>query len=116
MYYGYATYLPDFGSDVDTDYVQIMWFHFSVLGIASALVTFYLSKAFLLSFKVSLVTFIVAGIVFNLYSPEGNQYHWMDGVYELLFLYMLFGVSVLVLFNSTKKAEQKSPNKPIKRD
>ncbi|WP_206512411.1 hypothetical protein [Colwellia sp. Arc7-635] len=116
MIYGYATYLPQFGSDVNAEYIRTMWFHFSILGIACALLTFFLSKAFLLSFKVSLIIFILSGIVFNLYTPEGNQWHWNNGFIDLSFLYMLFGLLVLFVLNYTKSSVQKSPNKKINKD
>ena len=116
MIYGYETYLPQFGSDVNAEYISTMWFHFSILGIACALLTFFLSKVFLLSFKVSLIIFILSGVVFNLYTPEGSQWHWANGFIELSFLYILFGLLVLFLLNYTKSSVQKSPNKKINKD
>ena len=107
MIYGYATYLPKFGSDVSEEYISTMWFHFSMLGIACALLTFLLSKALLLSFEVSLIIFILSGVVFNLFTPEGMQYHWKDGFIELSFLYMLFGLLVLFLLNYTRSSLKK---------
>ncbi len=108
MIYGYATYLPQFGSDVNAEYISTMWFHFSILGIACALLTFFLSKIFLLSFKVSLIIFTLSGIMFNLYTPEGNQWHWNNGYKDLTFLYLLFGLLVLFLLNHAKKVVQKT--------
>ena len=104
MIYGYATYLPQFGSGVNDSYIETMWFHFSSLGIACGLATFFLSKVFLLKFKVALITFVLSGITFNLYSPEGNQYHWTDGFIELSILYLFFGLLVLFLLNYTNKS------------
>jgi hypothetical protein len=104
MNYGYATYLPEFGSRINADYIATMRFHFSGLGVACALVTFFLSKFFLLKFKVSLLIFVLSGIVFNLYSPEGNQYHWTDGYIELTVLYLFSGLLVLYLLNFMKKS------------
>jgi hypothetical protein len=104
MSYGYATYLPELGSRVSADYVATMRFHFSGLGVACALVAFFFSKFFLLKFKISLLIFVLSGIVFNLYSPEGNQYHWMDGYIELTILYLFSGMVVLYLLNFMKKS------------
>jgi hypothetical protein len=104
MIYGYATYLPQLGSDVNDSYIETMWFHFSFLGIACGLVTFFLSKVFLLKFKVALITFVLSGVTFNLYSPEGIQYHWTDGFIDLSILYLFFGLLVLFLLNYTNKS------------
>ena len=104
MNYGYATYLPRFGSWVNDDYITIMRFHFTGLGLGCALITFYLSKIFLLKFKVSQVIFLLSGLAFNLYSPEGRQYHWKDGYIELSFLYLFFGILVLYILNYAKKS------------
>lgn len=104
MKYGYATYLPEFGSRVSADYIAIMRLHFSGLGMACALIAFFLSKFFLLKFKISLSVFVLSGIIFNLYSPEGNQYHWMNGYIELSVLYLFFGMLVLYLLNFIKRS------------
>jgi hypothetical protein len=88
MMYGYATYLPDFAYDVTFGgyYEKIMGYQFSGLGVACALLVFYLSRLFLLSFKTSLITFLLSAVVFNLFTGEGRQYHWICGLLVLLLL------------------------------
>jgi len=108
MMYGYATYLPDFAYDVTFGgyYEKIMGYQFSGLGVACALLVFYLSRLFLLSFKTSLITFLLSAVVFNLFTREGRQYHWMDGYIQLSFCYFICGLLVLLLLNFMKKSNK----------
>ena len=103
MIYGYATYLPPLAYEVHLgSYEEIMTYQFSGLGIACALLVFYMSKFFLLSFKASLITFLLSGVVFNTFTGEGTQYHWTHGYIQLSFCYFICGLLVLFLLNFTK--------------
>jgi hypothetical protein len=107
MIYGYATYLPQFPYDIlsGSYYEDIMGSQFSGLGIASALLVFYLSRFFLLSYKTSLITFLLSGVVFNFFAGEGHQYHWRDGYIYLSSHYFICGLFILLLLNFMKKIE-----------
>ena len=111
MILGYALYLPEFGSWVTSDYKAIMRFQFSVLGIICATTAFFLAKVLQLNLKVTLITFVVAGIGFNFYSPEGNQQHWFNGFIQLSPLYMLSGLLmmyILYFIEKTRKGNARS--------